>query len=159
GGNYGWSIVEGRQPVKPEQKIGPTPIRPPLIELPHTIACSVTGGYVYRGKKFPELQGAYIFGDWGTRRIWGARFAGEKLKEMPELVKPNVRVSAFGEDNAGEIYFAEYDTGVIYTLEKNEGAAANSNFPTKLSDTGLFADVAKLEPAPGVIPFYPNVRQ
>ena len=52
GGNYGWSAMEGPQPIKPEQ-VGPTPIIPALIELPHTIACSVTGGRVYRGKKFP----------------------------------------------------------------------------------------------------------
>ena len=91
GGNYGWSIMEGRQPVKPTQKIGPTPIRPPMIELPHTIAASVTGGYVYRGKKFPELVGAYIFGDWETRRIWAARFEDGRVKEMPEIVKPNIR--------------------------------------------------------------------
>src|SRR5262245_49272249 len=65
GGNYGWSAMEGPQPIKPE-KVGPTPIRPALIELPHTIADSVTGGFVYRGKKFPELRGAYVFGDWET---------------------------------------------------------------------------------------------
>jgi putative heme-binding domain-containing protein len=159
GGNYGWSIVEGRQPVKPDQKIGPTPIRPPTIELSHTIACSVTGGYVYRGKKFPELEGAYIFGDWETRRLWAARFDGEKLKEMPEIVKPNIRVVAFGEDNAGELYFLDYDTGFMHTLEKNDAGATNVNFPTKLSDTGVFTDVAKHTPAAGVIPFYPNVRQ
>ncbi len=61
GGNYGWASAEGPQPIKAEQ-VGPTPIHPALIELPHTIACSVTGGFVYRGKKFPELRGAYIFG-------------------------------------------------------------------------------------------------
>ncbi len=159
GGNYGWSIVEGRQPVRPDQKIGPTPIRPPLIELPHTIAASITGGYVYRGKKFPELVGAYIFGDWETRRIWAARVEGDRVKEMPEIVKPSVRPSAFGEDNAGEIYFCDYDNGSIYTFERNDGGAANSKFPTKLSDTGLFADVKKLEPAAGVIPFYTSARQ
>jgi putative heme-binding domain-containing protein len=159
GGNYGWSIVEGRQPVKPDQKIGPTPIRPPLLELPHTIAASVTGGYVYHGKKFPELEGAYVFGDWETRRIWAARFEGDRLKEMPEIVKPNMRVSAFGEDRDGELYIAEYDSGFIYTLAKNDGEAANAAFPTKLSDTGLFEHVGKLIPAEGVIPFYPNVRQ
>ena len=174
GGNYGWSIVEGRQPVKPDQKIGPTPIRAPAIELPHTIAASVTGGYVYRGKKFPELVGAYVFGDWETRRIWAARFdggagggpvepaggsTGVRLKEMPEIVKPTVRPSAFGEDNAGELYFCDYDNGAIYTLGRNEGGAANAKFPTKLSETGLFADVAKLTPSDGVIPFYPNGRQ
>ncbi|HEY1192171.1 MAG TPA: PQQ-dependent sugar dehydrogenase, partial [Gemmata sp.] len=159
GGNYGWSITEARQPVKPEQKIGPAPIRAPAIELPHTIAASVTGGYVYRGKKFPELVGAYIFGDWETRRIWAARFDGDRLQEMPEITKPTVRPSAFGEDNAGELYFCDYDTGGIYTLDRNDAGAANAKFPTKLSETGLFADAKKLEAAEGVVPFYVNGRQ
>lgn len=159
GGNYGWSITEARQPIRPEQKIGPTPIRPPAIELSHTIAASVTGGYVYRGKKFPELVGAYIFGDWETRRIWAARFEGDRLKEMPELVKPMVRPSAFGEDHDGELYFVDYDTGLMYTLERNDAAGANTKFPTKLSETGLFADVKNHIMADGVIEFEPNARQ
>ncbi|MCS7022035.1 MAG: PQQ-dependent sugar dehydrogenase [Gemmataceae bacterium] len=159
GGNYGWSIVEGRQPIKPEQKPGPTPIRPPVIELPHTVAASVTGGYVYRGKKFPELQGAYIFGDWETRRLWAARLADGRVREMPELVKPSVRIVAFGEDAAGELYFLDYDTGYLYTLERNSGQAANQHFPTTLSATGLFEDVGRYRLAPGVISFAPNARQ
>ncbi|MCS6863461.1 MAG: PQQ-dependent sugar dehydrogenase [Gemmataceae bacterium] len=159
GGNYGWSIVEGRQPIKPDQKIGPTPIRPPMIEIPHTLGASVTGGYVYRGQKFPELVGAYIFGDWETRRIWAARFENHRLQEMPEIVKPTVRVSAFGEDNAGELYYVDYDSGFLYTLGRNEGGTANTRFPTTLSATGLFDDVHKLKPAAGVIPFVINSRQ
>jgi putative heme-binding domain-containing protein len=160
GGNYGWSIVEGRQPIKPEQKVGPTPIRPPLIELPHTIAASVTGGYVYRGTKFPELEGAYIFGDWETRRIWAARLGADgRVREMPELVKPSVRVVAFGEDADGELYFLDYDTGYLYTLERNSGEAANAQFPTTLSATGLFTNVREYQLAPGVLSFAPNARQ
>jgi putative heme-binding domain-containing protein len=159
GGNYGWSIMEGPQPIKPTQKPGPTPIRPAMIELPHTIACSVTGGYVYRGKKFPELVGAYVFGDWETRRIWSARFEGDRVKEMPEIVKLGIRMSAFGEDNDGEIYFVEYDHGTVHTLARNEAVGKNSNFPTKLSETGLFKDVKGNVPADGVIPFSPNARQ
>ena len=159
GGNYGWSITEARTPIKPTQPPGPTPIRPPAIELPHTIACSVTGGYVYRGKKFPELVGAYVFGDWETRRIWAARFDGDRVKEMPELVKPSVRVVTFGEDNAGELYFADHDGGFIYTLERNTGAAANAAFPTKLSETGVFADAKAQTPADGVIRYEPILPQ
>ena len=49
GGNYGWSIMEGRQPVRPEGRRGPTPILPPTAEHPHSEAASITGGYVYRG--------------------------------------------------------------------------------------------------------------
>ena len=142
GGNYGWSAMEGPQPIKPE-KIGPTPILPALIELPHTIACSVTGGRVYRGKKFPELRGAYVFGDWETRRLWAARFEGDRTKEMPEIARPSVRIVAFGEDKDGELYFLDYDGGTVHTIERNAGAARNADFPTKLSETGLFASVKR----------------
>src|SRR5436190_22562740 len=96
GGNYGWSAMEGPQPVKPNQ-VGPTPIIPPLIPISHTLGASVTGGYVYRGQKFPELRGAYVFGDWETRRVWAARFEGDRLADMPEITRPVVRVSALGE--------------------------------------------------------------
>src|SRR5205807_2142547 len=158
GGNYGWSAMEGPQPIKPE-KVGPTPIGPALIELPHTIACSVTGGRVYRGKKFPELRGAYVFGDWETRRLWAARFAGDRTKEMPEIARPSVRIVAFGEDKDGELYFLDYDGGTLHTIEKNDGVAKNADFPTKLSQTGLFSSVKDHTPAGGVIPFTVNSRQ
>jgi putative heme-binding domain-containing protein len=78
---------------------------------------------------------------------------------MPEIVKPNIRVSAFGEDNAGEIYYVEYDSGVMYTLERNDVAGRNSNFPTRLSETGLFKSVPDHVPADGVVRFSPNARQ
>jgi putative heme-binding domain-containing protein len=158
GGNYGWSAMEGPQPIKPN-KVGPTPIRPALIELPHTIACSVTGGRVYHGKKFPELRGAYVFGDWETRRLWAARFEGDRTKEMPEITRPSVRIVAFGEDRDGELYFLDYDGGTVHTVERNAGATKNSAFPTKLSETGLFASVKDHTPAAGVVPFTINGRQ
>src|SRR4029078_11098191 len=135
GGNYGWSAMEGPQPIKSE-RIGPTPIRPPLIELPHTIAASVTGGFVYHGRKFPELRGAYVFGDWETRRLWAARFEGGRVKEMPEIAPRSVRYVAFGEDIQGELYFLDYDGGTVHTLERNDGPGRNADFPTRLSQTG-----------------------
>ena len=158
GGNYGWAAMEGPQAIKP-QKLGPTPIRPPLIALSHTIACSVTGGRVYRGKKFPELRGAYLFGDWETRRMWAAHFAGDRVKEMPELTRPLVRIVAFGEDKDGELYFLDYDGGTVHTIAKNDASARNADFPTKLSETGLFASVKDHTPAVGVVPFTVNSPQ
>jgi putative heme-binding domain-containing protein len=158
GGNYGWAAMEGPQPIKPN-RVGPTPIRPALIELPHTIACSVTGGRVYRGKKFPELRGAYVFGDWETRRLWAARFEGDRTREMPEITRPSVRIVAFGVDRDGELYFLDYDGGTVHTLARNEGVLKNSAFPTRLSETGLFASVKDHAPAAGVIPFTVNGRQ
>lgn len=158
GGNYGWSAMEGPQPIKPE-KIGPTPIHPALIELPHTIAASVTGGFVYRGQKFPELRGAYVFGDWETRRLWAARFEGDRTKELPEIARRSVRIVAFGEDNEGELYFLDYDGGTLHTLERQDSSARNAEFPTKLSQTGLFTPGKDPVPAAGVLPFAVNSRQ
>ncbi|QEH32234.1 Soluble aldose sugar dehydrogenase YliI precursor [Aquisphaera giovannonii] len=158
GGNYGWSAMEGPQPVRSDQ-VGPTPVLPPLIELPHAIACSVTGGRVYRGRKLPELAGAYVFGDWETRRLWAARFEGDRVKEMPELARPSVRIVAFGEDREGELYFLDHDDGTLHTLERNDAGARNADFPTRLSQTGLFDSVGGQRPAPGVIPFAVNSRQ
>ncbi len=70
GANYGWSVMEGPQPVRIDLEAGAQPITAPLLALPHTAAASITGGFVYRGRKFPELTGKYIFGDWETHRIW-----------------------------------------------------------------------------------------
>ena len=158
GGNYGWSAMEGPQPIRPEQ-VGPTPIRPALIELPHSIACSVTGGLVYRGGKFPDLRGAYVFGDWETRRLWAARFEGDRAKEMPEIARPSIRFVAFGEDRDGELLFLDQDAGTLHILEKEDDRARNADFPTKLSKTGLFASVEGHRPADGVVPFAVNGRQ
>ena len=158
GGNYGWSATEGPQPIKADQ-VGPTPIQPALIELSHTIACSITGGYVYRGQKFPELQGAYIFGDWETKRLWAARFAGDRVKEMSEIARPSVRIVSFGEDNRGELYFLDHDHGTLHTLARNDESTNNAEFPRTLSQTGLFASVNDHVPAEGVVPFAVNARQ
>ncbi len=158
GGNYGWSAMEGPQPVKTE-KVGPTPIRPPLIALSHTVACSITGGYVYRGKRFPELRGAYVFGDWETRRLWAARFEGDRTTEMPEIARPSVRIGAFGEDKDGELFILDYDNGTLHTIERNDRGGRNADFPTKLSQTGLFTSVPQQTPAPGVFSFAVNSRQ
>jgi putative heme-binding domain-containing protein len=159
GANYGWSVVEGPQQVHPERKTGPTPILPATVEIPHTDGVSVTGGYVYRGQKLPELNGTYLFGDWETRRVWGVKWDGEKATPMRDLVDPTVRLVAFCEDPAGELLLMDYDDGSIHELVRNEASGANQSFPIKLSDTGLFASVRDHRPAPGVLPFTINAEQ
>jgi putative heme-binding domain-containing protein len=161
GGNYGWSVVEGRQSVHPHRKVGPTPILPPTIEIPHTDGVSITGGYVYRGKRFPELVGAYIFGDWETRRIWASRWDETTKTASPpvDVIAPTVRLVAFAEDTDGELFLLDYDDGAILVPERAPPQDANSRFPRKLSETGLFQSVVNNEPAAGVVPFEVNVEQ
>jgi uncharacterized repeat protein (TIGR03806 family) len=159
GGNYGWSVMEGRQPVHGERQRGPTPILPPTIEIPHSDGASVTGGFVYRGRQFPELVGSYIFGDWETRRIWAAKVHGQKVEPKQDICGPTVRIVDFAEDHAGELYLLDYDDGTISTFVRNEDVGKPSKFPRKLSETGLFKSVAQHEPAEGVLPFSINAEQ
>lgn len=158
GGNYGWSIFEGRQSVHPEGRRGPTPILPPTVEHPHSEAASVTGGYVYRGSRLPDLQGVYIYGDFQSGKVWGLRHDGEKVVWQRHLADTPLQLVSFGEDNAGEIYLLDYDrTRQIHRLVPRPAAnVANRAFPRKLSETGLFASTRDQTPAPGVVPYVIN---
>jgi putative heme-binding domain-containing protein len=155
GGNYGWSVVEGPQPVHPHGKRGPTPIRPAEVTLPHPEAASVTGGYVYRGKQFPDLAGCYVYGDYETRRLWANPVEGKKLGPTRLLAITNQRIVAFAEDPEGELILLDFQ-GTLHRLKRNEPSKSTHPFPTRLSATGLFTSVANEEPAPGVIPFSIN---
>lgn len=159
GGNYGWSVMEGRQPVHGERQRGPTPILPPTIEIPHSDGASITGGFVYRGKKFPELMGHYIFGDWETRRIWAAKVLPDKVEPYRDICGPTVRIVDFAEDHDGELYLLDYDDGTIHTFARNEDVGKPSKFPRKLSETGLFASTPDHKVAAGVLPFSINAEQ
>jgi uncharacterized repeat protein (TIGR03806 family) len=156
GDNFGWSLMEGRQPVNTTRKRGPTAITPPTIEIPHSDGASITGGFVYRGKKFPELVGSYIFGDWETRRIWAAKLEDDSVKPYVDILDPTVRIICFAEDNLGELLLLDYSAGTIHRMEKNRQVQQRAPFPTKLSQTGLFASVEQLELADGVVPFEIN---
>ena len=157
GGNYGWSIVEGPQSIKPNGKTGPTPILPPVVSHSHTEAASITGGSVYHGKRLRELDGAYIYGDWVTGKFWGLRHDGKQLTWRRELANSTMQVVCFGEDNAGELHAVDYGGG-IFQLEPNPVPDNSSSFPRKLSQTGLFASTADHAPAPGVLPFSVNAE-
>lgn len=161
GGNYGWSVMEGRQPVKPEGRRGPTPIRPPTIEFPHTEAASITGGFVYRGSKLKDLAGAYVCGDWVTRKFWATKFDGDRLVWHREIAQGVQRIVTFGETKDGELYFVNYDDpGTLHRLVPNPAAAQKtSDFPRRLSETGLFTSTKDHTPAPGVVPFAVNAAQ
>ncbi len=158
GANYGWSITEGSQPIHPDEKRGPTPIRPPVTQHDHAEARSITGGFVYRGKLHPKLAGTYIYGDYATGKIWGLRYDGQQLTERRELADSSLQIVAWGENNAGELYLLDYQrTNQIYKLVENDAQDSSDHFPLRLSDTGLFQSVAEHQPAEGVLPYQVNV--
>ena len=161
GGNYGWSVSEGSHPFRPERKKGPTPILKPILEHNHTEFRSLTGGYVYHGTKHPGLKGAYVYGDFDTGRVWSLRYdkKAERVTEHKELAKSNLRIVAWAQDHDGEVYALNYIDGSIYQLAPTKHPPKfEPGFPRKLSETGLFADTAKLTPEKGLIPYSVNAE-
>jgi len=107
GGNYGWSRREGLHPFGPKGS-GPRPeYIEPIWEYHHDVGKSITGGCVYRGTRFPELGGHYLYADYVTHKIWALQY-DDKLKRVvvnrpiPDRGAP---VMSFGEDEAGDVYF------------------------------------------------------
>jgi uncharacterized repeat protein (TIGR03806 family) len=159
GGNYGWSVREATHPFRPQRKLGPSPILPPVVEHPHSEFRSITGGYVYRGKRLPELRGAYLYGDYDTGRVWSLRYDGKQVTEQRELADTQLRIVAFGESGDGEVYALDYIDGTLHELAPAAAPVAEAPaFPRKLSETGLFASTKDLVPAAGLIPYSVNAQ-
>lgn len=146
GANYGWSLSEGSHVFHSQRQAGPDPISMPAAEHPHSEARSLTGGRVCRSPRLSELVGAYVYGDWSTGRVWGLRHDGTKATWHRELIDTPFNITGFGTDHAGELYVIDQGSG-FYRLEPTTEADRPSQpFPTRLSETGLFASVAKLRP-------------
>ncbi len=112
GTNFGWSAHEGT-------RTGPHPAPPaeghvpPVYEYPTSDGCAVTGGYVYRGSRIPDLAGAYVFGDFCNGQLRALRLAGEKVSEQRALGLEVTNLASFGEDHAGELYALSLSGGVF----------------------------------------------
>ncbi|MSQ11778.1 MAG: glucose sorbosone dehydrogenase [Dehalococcoidia bacterium] len=122
GGNYGWNVLEGGECyrlVSDCLREGPGEL--PVAAYYHNLGCSVTGGYVYRGKRIPALQGAYLYGDFCSGRIWGFRyeegsvFEAGSVNQQAELADTELPIASFGEDADGELYVLAFD-GQVYRL-------------------------------------------
>jgi uncharacterized repeat protein (TIGR03806 family) len=158
GGNYGWSIREGKHPFGPKG-VGPRPdLIEPIVEYPHTDGRSITGGCVYRGKKLPELAGMYLYCDFVAGTMWGLKREGKKGVTVQELsAAPIAEITAFGTDQDGEVYFSTFDGRILQFKRHRWHAEDAQPFPTKLSETGLFTSMVDLTPAQGVLPYDVNV--
>ncbi len=154
GGNYGWSAYEATQPIKPQLANPLSPISQPIVAHPHAEAASITGGFVYHGKQFPELANAYIYGDWVTGKVWALWYDGKQITRHEEIADSPHAIVAWGEDDDGELYYLHYaERTTVHRLVRNPHAAPIGRFPRTLGATGLFADVARQQPAAGVYPF------
>jgi hypothetical protein len=89
----------------------------PVIEYGRTGgACSVTGGYRYRGTRHPRLRGTYIYGDFCNGRIWGALPLADGTWSSRQLFDAPFQISSFGEDLGGELYVLDY-SGRLWAID------------------------------------------
>jgi glucose/arabinose dehydrogenase len=125
GGNYGWNLREGLHPFG-AKGVGPRPdLVEPIWEYHHDTGKSITGGLVYRGQRFPELEGAYLYGDYVTGHIWALRYDSDRKRVVANqriLSRNNVPILSFGEDEQGEAYYMTYNPfgKGIYRFERME---------------------------------------
>ena len=155
GENYGWSAYEGNRPFLTNRLRGPSPFTPPTVEHDHGLFRSLTGGVVYRGHAFPELAGAYLYGDYVTGRIWAIQHDGTRVLWQRELADTSLAVVGFGLDVDGEPLIVDYNSG-FYRLERAPARSGAPAFAQRLSETGLYRDLATQQPAPGVIAYEIN---
>ena len=120
GGNYGWNLREGMHKFKDGSDKKPELIEP-IWEYHHSVGKSITGGYVYRGKKVPELVGCYLYADFVSGKLWGLKYDDKAKKVTANYVLQgdNLPVMTYGEDEAGEVYLTT-PFGQIFTFAKGE---------------------------------------
>jgi glucose/arabinose dehydrogenase len=119
GGNYGWNLREGMHPyVDAKTDAKGSEARPDLIEpiweYHHDVGKSITGGNVYRGKSAPELEGGYLYADFVSGQIWALWYDAQakRVTANRSLVTGSTPVLTFGEDDAGETYYATQEGGL-----------------------------------------------
>jgi glucose/arabinose dehydrogenase len=107
GGNYGWNLREGRHPFGPGGFAPNENLIEPIWEYHHDVGKSITGGYVYRGRKVPELQGAYLYADYVTGQHWALWYdaAQNAVTANRSILPKGTPVLTYGEDDQGEVYF------------------------------------------------------
>lgn len=153
GGNYGWNCREGF--IAGPENCSTTGLIDPVTDYPRSDGSSVTGGFVYRGTALPELAGRYVFGDFGSGRIWALADDGAGGYSNDLLVGTSLGISAFGLGEDGELYVADYFGGRLWRLAPAPGGGADP-IPSSLADTGCVDASDPTAPASGMIPYAVN---
>ena len=135
--NYGWRVMEGSLCFNPSSGCDQSGKVLPVAEYNHTLGCSVTGGYIYRGANFPGLSGTYFYGDYCSGRFFSLVNDPQNGWTSAQVIDTPYSISTFGEDEQGELYLADYATGKIYNIQY-QGSAKDSGGVFRPSNGLLF---------------------
>lgn len=127
GGNYGWNIMEGFQCFSPPTGCNSAGLEMPVWVYNHSVGQSITGGYVYRGTRVPELYGKYIYGDFVSGRIWSLSYDGTNPPQNSELLNTSLAISTFGRDENNRLFIVDYGGRIFQFEESSTKSDATSN--------------------------------
>jgi glucose/arabinose dehydrogenase len=123
--NFGWRHMEGKHLFNCDNCESQN-LTGPVFEYGRDLGASITGGYVYQGKKIPELDQKYVFADFVSGRIMSISSQAPYL--FKELLDTKHNIASFAEDSSGELYFLSYAAGQIFLIESNKKANAQQNY-------------------------------
>jgi uncharacterized repeat protein (TIGR01451 family) len=145
GENYGWRLEEGFRQFDPNDANNCSmPLSTlvtttkPITAYNHNFGSAVTGGYVYRGQQYPWMHGVYFYSDSGSGRIWAIQQTSPGVWSGAELLDTSYGVTAFGEDENGELYVTDYNQGRIFKI--------TSPSPVDLSTSSKTASASQVNP-------------
>jgi glucose/arabinose dehydrogenase len=115
GVNYGWNAMEGSACYEPSD-CDRSGLTLPITEYGHEEGCSVTGGFVYRGERFPDWRGGYFFADFCSGSVWVVDARARSAVEPTLVASSEHSISSFGMDAAGELYVTDLASGEILRL-------------------------------------------
>jgi glucose/arabinose dehydrogenase len=110
--NFGWNVTEGNHCYQPATGCNTDGLTAPVTDYGHDLGCTVVGGYVYRGSKYPAMAGAYLFADYCSGRIFAIDPAIDGYRAPVEVGNGGGGLSSFGQDTAGELYVTHLDGDV-----------------------------------------------
>lgn len=123
GGNNGWNPMEGTicTPGVNNGNCDKSLYDLPILDYPRSEGTTIVGGYVYRGSAISNLPGAYLYGDFGSGRLWMLRYGANAVSDQRLLLETGKNISSFGEDEQGELYITVYD-GEIFKIVPGQAA-------------------------------------
>jgi uncharacterized repeat protein (TIGR03806 family) len=159
GANYGWQFREGLVAgPRPDAPRAAAQFTDPIWDYPVSQGVSVTGGFVYRGNRYTDLFGTYLFADFVSGRIWALTDNGTRplpAAQVRQIASETGITGLAFDPRTGDVLLADFDSNAVKRLVANPNAGG-APLPATLAATGIFSDVAALAPAPGVVPYAIN---